>query len=333
MNARGIQRRIRTRIAVLLFAPVAVHAAPVPANAQSYPAKPIRWVVPYTPGGLTDNVTRMVTQKLQESLGQPITVDNRPGSNSIIGADNVAKSTPDGYSILTVIAAFAANETLYAGKLPYDTMKSLVPVSLVGVAPLILTANNGLAAKNVAELMAYAKANPGKINFGSSGIGSAAHLTSELLRQTTGTDMLHVPYKGTAPSLQGLIGGEIQMMVDVPSSMMPHVRGGKIKALAMFSAKRLQGAAEVPTIVEAGGPPIEAATWVMFLAPAGTPAAIVDRLSAETVKAVANADIRKRFDEQGIEATAASPAEAAKFLGTEIEKWGRVIRTANVKPE
>lgn len=333
MNARGIQRRIRTRIAVLLFAPVAVHAAPVPANAQSYPAKPIRWVVPYTPGGLTDNVTRMVTQKLQESLGQPITVDNRPGSNSIIGADNVAKSTPDGYSILTVIAAFAANETLYAGKLPYDTMKSLVPVSLVGVAPLILTANNGLAAKNVAELMAYAKANPGKINFGSSGIGSAAHLTSELLRQTTGTDMLHVPYKGTAPSLQGLIGGEIQMMVDVPSSMMPHVRGGKIKALAMFSAKRLQGAAEVPTIVEAGGPPIEAATWVMFLAPAGTPAAIVDRLSAETVKAVANADIRNRFDEQGIEATAASPAEAAKFLGTEIEKWGRVIRTANVKPE
>lgn len=330
MRAGRIATGLLTSLGLLLAPSV---LATTVVSAQGYPAKPIRWVVPYTPGGLTDNVTRMVTQKLQEQLGQPITVDNRPGSNSIIGADNVAKSTPDGYSILTVIAAFAANDTLYAGKLPYDTKKHLVPISLVGVAPLILTANNGLAAKNVGELIAYAKANPGKMNFGSSGIGSAAHLTSELLAQTAGVSMVHVPYKGTAPSLQGLIGGEIQMMVDVPSSMMPHVRGGKIKALAMFSAKRLGGAAEVPTIVEAAGPPIESATWVMFLAPAGTPAAIVDRLSSETVKAVASADIRKRFDEQGIEATAGTPSEAAKFLDAEIEKWGKVIKTANVKPE
>jgi tripartite-type tricarboxylate transporter receptor subunit TctC len=303
------------------------------AQAQSYPTRPIRWVVPYTPGGLTDNVTRMVTAKLQEALGQPIAIENRPGSNSIVGADAVAKAQPDGHTFLTVIAAFAANATLYAGKLPYDTRTSLVPVSLVGIAPLILTGGPAFAPKTVGELVQFAKANPGKVNFGSSGIGSAAHLTSELLAQTTGTTMVHVPYKGTAPALQGLIGGEIQFLVDVPSSMMPQVRGGKIKALAMFSAKRLAAAPEVPTIVEAGGPPIESATWVLFLAPKGTPDAIVERIAAETRKAVGTADVKTRFEAQGIEATAGTPAEAARFLEAEIAKWAKVITTANVKPE
>lgn len=303
------------------------------AIAQSYPSKPIRWIVPYTPGGLTDNVTRMVTPKLQEALGQPITIDNRPGSNSIVGTDAAAKAAPDGYTFLTVIAAFAANESLYAGKLPYDTRKSLVPISLVGVAPLIITAGPHFPAKDVAGLIAYAKANPGKVNFGSSGIGSAAHLTSELLKQTTGADMLHVPYKGTAPALQALVGGEIQFLVDVPSSMMPQVRAGRIKGLAMFASKRLTSVPEIPTIAEAGGPAIESATWVLFLAPAGTPADIVNRISAETAKAVAGDDIKARFEQQGIEPTAASPADAGRFLDAEIAKWGRVIKTANVKPD
>lgn len=310
-----------------------VAAVSTAALAQTYPNRAIRWVVPYTPGGLTDNVTRMVTAKLQDALGQPIAVENRPGSNSIIGADAVAKAAPDGYTFLTVIAAFAANDTLYAGKLSYDTRKSLVPVSLVGVAPLIITAGPAFAPSTVGELVAFAKTNPGKINFGSSGIGSAAHLTSELLAQTTGTSMVHVPYKGTAPALQGLIGGEIQFLVDVPSSMMPQVRGGKIKALGMFSARRLPSAPEVATIVEAGGPAIESATWVMFLAPAGTPTEIVQRISSETAKVVASADIKGRFESQGIQPTAGSPADAAKFLGAEIEKWAKVIRIANVKPE
>ena len=327
-----VGRLALTSSAVAVPAALAITAS-FPCEAQTYPTKPIRWVVPYTPGGLTDSVTRLVTTKLQAALGQPITVDNRPGSNSIVGTEAVTKAAADGYTMLTVIAAFAANETLYAGKLPYDTRKSLVPVSLVGVAPLIITGGPTFAPSTVSNLVAFTKANPGKVNFGSSGIGSAAHLTSELLAQLTGTSMVHVPYKGTAPALQGLIGGEIQVLVDVPSSLMPHVRGGKIKALGMFAATRLGSAPEVPTIVEAGGPAIESATWVMFLAPAATPASVVSRIAEETRKAVTDADMTKRFEAQGIVPTAATPTDAAAYLDAEIAKWAKVITTANVKPE
>ena len=302
------------------------------AHAQ-YPNRPIRWIVPYPPGGITDSVTRIVTQKIQDGAGQPVVVENRPGANSIIGADLAAKAAPDGYTLLTVIAAHSANATLYAGKLPFDTVKSFAPVSLVAIAPLILTVNNDFPAKDVRELIAYARANPGKVSFGSSGIGSAAHLTTELLKQTAEIDMVHVPYKGTAPALQGVLGGEIQILVDVPSTMMPHVRGGKVRALGMFSAKRVAGAQEVPTIVEAGGPPIESSTWVMFLAPAGTPRAIVDRLSAETAKAVSSAELRSRFDQLGIEPVGNTPEQASRFLDNEIVKWAKVINTAGVKVE
>ena len=300
---------------------------------QPYPNKPIRWVVPYPGGGITDSVTRIVTQKMATSLGQPIVVDNRPGANSILGTDLVAKAAPDGYTIVTVIAGHAANATLYQGKLSYDPVKSFIPVSLAGIAPLILTVNNAFPAKDVKELIAYAKANPGKVNFGSSGIGAAAHLTTELLKQTAGIDMVHVPFKGTAPALTALIAGDIQMLVDVPSSLMPHARGGKIRALAMFSARRIPGAPEVPTVAEAGGPPLEASTWVLFLAPAGTPRDIVNRLSAETRKAINESDIRSRFEQIGIEAVGNSPEEALKFLQEEVAKWAKVITTAGVKAE
>src|SRR3954467_10597116 len=239
---------------LLLAALAAALAAPLIAHAQAYPSKPIRWVVPYTGGGITDVVTRVITQRMQAPLGQPIIVDNRPGANSILGSDIVAKAPPDGYTILTVIAGYAANVTLYSGKLPFDPRKDLIPVSLAGIAPLILTANTNFPAKDVNELIAYAKANPGKVNFGSSGIGAAAHLTTELLKQTAGIDMVHVPYKGTAPATQDLIGGQIQILVDTPSSLMPHVRGGKIKGLGMFSSARLPAFPDVPTIAEAGGP-------------------------------------------------------------------------------
>ena len=303
------------------------------AQGTAWPAKPIRWIVPYPPGGITDNATRMVLQKVQEQTGWTIVVENKPGANSILGADLAAKAAPDGYTFVTVIAAHAANATLYAGKLPFDTVKSFAPMSLVGIAPLIMTANNDLPAKDVKELIAYAKANPGKISFGSSGVGAAAHLTTELFKQTAGVDMVHVPYKGTAPALQDLMGGSIQILVDVPSTLMPQVRGGKIKALAMFSAKRVAGAAEVPTIAEAGGPPIEGSTWVLFLAPASTPKDIVNRMAAETAKAVTSADIKGRFETIGIEPVGNTPAEAAKFLDDEIAKWAKVIATAGVKAE
>ncbi|HEU0258922.1 MAG TPA: tripartite tricarboxylate transporter substrate binding protein [Burkholderiales bacterium] len=312
--------------AVLLLLPLTVFA-------QTYPNKPIRWIVPYTGGGITDVVTRIVTQKMSGPLGQSIVVDNRPGANSILGSDLAAKAAPDGYTMVTVIAGYAANVTLYQGKLPFDPRKDLVPVSLAGIAPLIMTANNNLPAKDVKELVAYAKSNPGKLNFGSSGIGAAAHLTTELLKQTAGIDMVHVPFKGTAPALTALMANDIQILVDVPSSLMPHVRGGKIKALAMFSKERIQGAQEVPTMAEAGGPPLESSTWVLFMAPGGTPKPIIDRLAAETVKAINESDIKERFSQIGIVPVGNSPPQAAKFLEEEIAKWAKVINTAGVKAE
>jgi tripartite-type tricarboxylate transporter receptor subunit TctC len=322
----------RSRLSAV-FPTVALALSCSIAQAQNWPSKPIKWVVPYTPGGITDNATRMVLQKVQEQTGWTLLVENKPGANSMLGADQVAKSPPDGYTLLTVIAAHAANTTLYAGRIPYDTVKSFAPISLVGIAPLIMTAGNNFAPKDVKELVTYAKANPGKISFGSSGVGAAAHLTTELFKQSIGADMVHVPYKGTAPALQDLIGGSIQILVDTPSSLMPQVRGGKIKALGMFSAKRLPSAPEVPTIAESGGPALESSTWVLFLAPAGVPRDIVIRLNAEVAKAVNSPDIKAKFEALGIEPVGNSPEAAAKFLDDEIAKWAKVIGTAGVKAE
>jgi len=307
--------------------------APFAASAQAWPAKPIRWIVPYPPGGITDGATRMVLQKVQEQTGWQIVVENKPGANSMLGADLAAKSAPDGYTFLTVIAGHAANATLYQGRIPYDPVKSFAPISLVGIAPLIMTASNSFPAKNVKELIAYAKANPGKVSFGSSGVGAAAHLTTELFKQTTGTYMVHIPYRGTAPALQDTIGGQIQIFVDTPSSMMPQVRAGKVKALGMFSAKRLPAFSEVPTIAEAGGPKLESSTWVMFLAPTGVPREIVTRMNAEVVKAVNSPDIKSKFEQLGIDPVGESPEQAAKFLNDEIAKWAKVIKAAGVKAE
>jgi tripartite-type tricarboxylate transporter receptor subunit TctC len=322
---------------VFRFAALALVAACCGAMAQtpagSWPNKTIRWIVPYTPGGITDNATRMVLQKVQEQTGWTIVVDNKPGANSLLGADLAAKAAPDGYTFLTVIAAHAANATLYAGRMPFDPVKSFTPISLVGIAPLILTATNSLPAKDMKELIAYAKANPGKLSFGSSGIGAAAHLTTELLKQTSGIDMVHVPYKGTAPAMQDAIAGNIQVLVDTPSSLMPQVKAGKLKALGMFSAKRLPAYPEVPTVAESGGPPLQSSTWVMFLAASGVPREIVNRMAAEVARAVASADIRKNFEALGIEPVGNSPELAAKFLDDEIAKWAKVISVAGVKAE
>lgn len=300
---------------------------------QPWPNKPIKWIVPYPPGGITDNATRMVLQKVQEQTGWVLVVENKPGANSLLGADLAAKSSPDGYTFLTVIAAHAVNATLYAGRMSFDPVKSFSPVSLVGIAPLILTSSNTFPPKDVKQFIAYAKANPDAISFGSSGVGAAAHLTTELLKQAAGVNMVHVPYKGTAPALQDLIGGNIQILVDTPSSLMPLVRGGKIRALGMFSAKRLPSAPEVPTIAEAGGPTLESSTWVLFLAPVGVPREIVNRMAAETARAVASADIRGKFETLGIEPVGNSPELAATFLEDEIAKWAKVISTAGVKAE
>ena len=322
-----MHRKVLAALACALAIFPASHAA------AQWPNKPLKWIVPYTPGGITDSATRMITQKLEAAIGQPIVIENKPGANSMVGAELAARSAPDGYTMLTVIVAHAANATLYQGRMTFDPVKSFTPVSVVGIAPLILTVNNDFPARDMKELIAYAKANPGKVSFGSSGVGAAAHLTTELLKHAADINMVHIPYKGTAPALTALLAGDIQVLVDVPSSLMPHVRANKIRAVGMFSGKRVTGAAEVPTVAEAGGPAIEGSTWVLFLAPAGTPRDIVNRLSAETAKIVASPEIRGRFEQIGIEPVGSTPEQAVKFLDDEIAKWAKVITTANVKPE
>ncbi|HKV17207.1 MAG TPA: tripartite tricarboxylate transporter substrate binding protein [Reyranella sp.] len=310
---------------------LAAAAFPQALRAEEWPTKPIRWVVPYTAGGLTDAVTRLTLEKM--NVGQTFVVDNKPGANSLIGAETVANAAPDGYTFLTVIAAHAANKTLYAGKLKFDPVTSFAPISLVGLAPIMILVANDLPVKSVGELIDYAKKNPGKISFGSSGVGSAAHLTSELIMQVTGTQMVHVPYKGTAPALADLAAGNLQLLLDVPIGTMSQARAGKVRALAMMSKERVPGADDIPTIVESGGPLIESSSWVMFLAPGGTARERVDRLAAEVAKAVQDEALRKRLAEQAVIPVGANPADTTKFLADEVEKWRRVITTAGVKIE
>ena len=311
---------------------IALALASGAALAQAWPAKPIRMIVPYTPGGFTDTMARGVGEPLGRALGTTIIFENKPGANSIVGADIVAKAPADGYTLVTVIAAHSANATLYP-KLPFDIMKDLVPVSLTSVAPLILVANHDFPAKNVSEFIAYAKANPGKINFGSSGNGAAAHLTMEYLKNITGTKMQHVPYKGTAPALTDLIGGQIGVMFDTTALMMPHVRAGKIRALGTSAEKRVAGALDVPTISESGLPGFVSGTWSMVLAPGGTPPEIINRISSEIAKITRSAAFREKFEPQGIIPVGNTPEEAMTFFRDEVAKWGKVIRDANVKIE
>jgi tripartite-type tricarboxylate transporter receptor subunit TctC len=316
----------------LLTMTIAIFAIADNASAQSYPARPVRVVVPYTPGGITDVVTRLVSQEMGKALKQTFLVDNRPGANSIVGADIVAKAQPDGYTIGTVIAAHAANQTLYP-KLPFHSVNSFTQISLLATAPLIFVANPSLPANNVKELIALARAKPGALAFGSSGIGAAAHLTTELLMSTTGIRMNHVPYKGTAPALQDLMGGQIAVLFDVASSMMPHVKSGKIKALGMAAEKRAAVASDVPTFIEQGLAGFVSATWVALQGPAGLPRPITDRLSQEAAGALRLPEVRERLATLGIDPVGGSPDEYRKFVQAEVEKWAKVIKTAGVKVE
>jgi tripartite-type tricarboxylate transporter receptor subunit TctC len=308
----------------------AAEAAPAQSQAK-YPSRPIRVIVPYTPGGITDVLTRMVMTEVGKDLNQTLIIDNRPGANSIVGVDIAAKSNPDGYTLTSVIPAHAANQTLYP-KLPYDAMKSFAPVSLLGTAPLIVCVTNSLPVKNVKDLVDLAKTKPGQLSFASSGVGAAAHLTTELLMLTTGIKMVHVPYKGTAPALLDLSGGQVQFMMDTPLSLLPHARAGKIKAIAMAADKRAAIAPEVPTLIESGVQ-VVGGTWVGILAPAGTPREVVGTLNRAIANVVKRQDVRDRIVQVGIDPVGNSPDEFTQFLRDEIAKWGKVIRAANVKVE
>ena len=300
--------------------------------AQAWPAKPLRVIVPYTPGGFTDITARLVTQKLQERLGQSVIIDNKPGANSILGVDLLAKSPADGYTLAVVIAAFAANATLYP-KLPYDTRKDFAPVSLIGVSPLLAAVNKDAPFKTVAELVEYARRNPGKVSFGSSGNGSAAHLTTELLRSTTQTQLVHVPYKGAAPALTDLMGGHIQLLMDAAVGLLNPGKEGKVRLIGVASDKRLPVAPDVPTFIEQGIAGFTGSTWAGILAPAGTPPAIVKRIADEVAAIARLDDVRERLDGMGTIPVGSTPAEFDTFIGAETAKWGKVIRDAKITAE
>lgn len=320
----------RTAIRGALVAAGLASGAPV-ASAGAWPEKPIRWVIPYAPGGLADSITRLVLSKVD--LGKPFVIESRPGANGLIGTELVAHAPPDGYMFITVVAAHAINKTLYAGKLKFDHELSFTPVSLIATTPTMLLVTNSLPVRDVAELIRYAKANPGKLSYGETGVGSAGQLTMEMLKQATGIQMENISYKGSAPALADLAAGNIQVLVDGPSNALSNVRGGRIRALAMISKERVPGVMEIPTIVEAGGPAIESASWLMFLAPAGTPQEIVQRLSAEVQNAVKSPELSRQFADLGLLPVGSTPAHAAKFFAEEVAKWGGVIAKAGIKVE
>jgi tripartite-type tricarboxylate transporter receptor subunit TctC len=319
------------KFGIRLFAALGLTAALCGgAFAQAWPNKPIRWIVPYTPGGYTDLMSRTVGHKVAEALGVSVVFENRPGANAIIGTDVVAKAAPDGYTFGTVIAAHAVNATLNP-KLPYDTMKDFTYVSLMSSAPLIIIANNALPANSIKELVALAKSKPGQLNFASSGVGAAAHLTMELFKSRMGIDMVHVPYKGTAGALQDTVAGNINVMFDIVGPLMPQVKAGNVKALGLAAREPIPAAAGVPTIIEQGVPDFVSGTWAGIIAPAGTPKAIVDRVAAEAKKALSDPTTVQRLADQGIVAIGSTPDEYRTFVAQEIARWAQVIKDASIK--
>ncbi len=305
----------------------------LPVRAQgAWPNKPIRIVVPYTPGGFTDQMARLVHAGLQARLGQPVVIDNKPGANSLIGVDAVAKAAPDGSTFGVVIAAYAANTSLYP-KLPYDPRKDLVGVSLMGVSPLLAAVNLDAPFKTARELIDYVRAHPGKVSFGSSGNGSAAHLTTELWKAQTKTYMTHIPYRGAVPALTDLMGGQIQLFFDAPTGLINQAKAGKIRLIGVAGDKRLPVVPEVPTFIEQGFEGFTGSTWAGMLAPAGTPREIVRRMSDEVARIIRSEETRARLDAMGVFSVGGTPEAFDAFIASETAKWGQVIRTAGVKAE
>jgi tripartite-type tricarboxylate transporter receptor subunit TctC len=303
-----------------------VHAA------DTYPSRPIRMIVAYPPGGGTDQVGRVLADQLTVTLGQNVVVDNRGGATGNIGTELAARAVPDGYTLLMGnVAPNAVNVSLFK-KLAFDPVKDFAPVSLVAVTPNILVAHPSMPVKTVKELIAYAKAKPGTLNFPSAGVGSSSHLAGEMLKSLAGISMVHIPFKGGGPALVAVIAGEVQIMFATMPAAMPHVKSGKVKPVAVTTAKRSQAMPELPTIAESGVKGYEASTWYGLLAPARTPPAIVTRLHADTVKILAG-PTRQRLEIQGFEPEGGTPAEFAAYIKTEIVKWAKVIKDAGIPAE
>ena len=318
-------RKLLTFLAGLLL------AASLPAQAQapagSYPVKPVKVIVPYPPGGPTDIVARVVFQQVSDSTGQQFIVENRAGAGGNIGAEAVARAPADGYTLLVATTAHAINMSLFKN-LNYDVLKDFAPVTLLTQGPLVLVATPAFPAANVRELIALAKAKPNTLNFASSGNGQSTHLSGELFNTMAGIKLAHVPYKGSAPALTDVIGGQVPLMFDTMLSAMPFVKTGKLKALAVTSAQRSAAAPELPTVAESGLPGYEVVAWNGLLAPAGTPKAVIDRLSDELAKAMAVAQVREKFSVQGFAASWDTPEQFGSFLRSEVAKWTKTVKAS-----
>ena len=322
--------RILRRSALTLLAGALALSLGASASAQTYPNKPIRLVVTFPSGGAPDILERLFSEKAQ--LGQPVVVDNKPGAGGNIGADFVAKSAGDGYTlVLGTVGTHSINGSLYE-KMPYDMVKNFSPVSLIASAPNLLVVNNNVPVKTVPEFVAYLKANPNKLSFGSPGVGTSVHVSGELFKSMTGTQMTHVPYKGRQFAIPDLVGGSIQLMFDNMPSALPMAREGKIRAIAVTTAKRSSAAPEIPTIAESI-PGFEATTWFAMFAPAGTPKPVIDRLNAEVLRVFRLPDVAERLKTLGLEAVLSSPEELSAYQASEITKWTKVVKESGAKAE
>lgn len=301
-----------------------------PIQAQDYPTRPVRFIVPYVPGGGVDFVGRTVAQKLSETWGHSVIVDNRPGGGTNIGSELVARSAPDGHTLLVGGVPNTANMTLYK-KLSYDVVKDFAPVIQLDTAPNILAVHPSVPAKSVRELIALAKAHRGALTYASAGIGSSNHLSGELFRTMAHVDIVHVPYKGGGAAVTDLLGGQVTMYFGTTPSTMPHVRTGKLRALGVTTARRTPAAPEVPTIAESGLPGYEQSAWHGLLAPAATPQAIITKLHAEVARVLRSQDVAERFAAQGIDIIGSSPAEFAAFIKQDVAKYEKLVKTAGIR--
>jgi tripartite-type tricarboxylate transporter receptor subunit TctC len=310
---------------------LAVTAQPVSTSSgHAYPTKAIRLIIPFPPGGPRDVQARLIGPKLTEAWSQPVVIDNRAGANGIIGIELAAKSPPDGHTLVMISAGFASAELLY-GKLPYDPLRDFVAITMLTRGPGILVVNNALPVKSVKELIAHARARPGQLHYGSAGNGAPSHLSVELLAAMTGVQFNHVPYKGMAPALTDVIGGQIQMSLPTIPGGLPHAQSGRVRALGVTGAKRSPAATEIPTIAEAGVAGFEASNWYGLAAPAGTPRAIVARLNQEIARILALPDVRAKLLAIGMETESVSSEAFAEFLKNDAVKWGRVIKASGLK--
>ena len=316
-----------------LTATLALFFAVGHACALAYPTRPIQFIVPFPPGGGNDTVARAIAQQASPALGQPIVVDNRPGAGGIIGADAAAKAAPDGHTIfLGGVATHAVNPHLHP-KLSYDPIKDFAPITLVASAPSVLVVHPSVPARTIADFAAYARANPGKLNYASNGNGSSSHMAAVLYETNAGVKMTHVPYKGVGPALTDLMSGRIELMFNSIVAILPHIQAGKLRALAVTSKSRSSLLPDVPSIAESGWPAYEAGSWYGILAPAGTPPAIIDRLHREIVKSLKEPEVQKRLAGEGAEVIGSTPQEFAAHIRSELARMGQAIKAAGIKLE